>query len=238
MNLPTVNFSADRTVITEGGEAQLLTFNLSEPAPGDVEYNVDGSSGIAEFEFITENNVSDSFNITIAEGETEAVLVSQAISDDVEEGEEIFTTAIAEGDGYQINPNQSEVTTTILDTSTDLNTSTSTSISFELDDLLFSSQEAVADVSFNMDYIVGIEDSKFLDVNTIADSIEDYLANVPSEGDFFEVVAQDLTQFLATDAGLGLSEVAESITVEFNVKPYSAIPFPFAVESTVEIAEI
>lgn len=111
-------------------------------------------------------------------------------------------------------------------------------ISLELDDLLLSSQEAVADVTFDIDYIGGIEESEFLLVEEIADSIENYLVNVPSEGDFFEVVAEDLTQFLVTDAGLGISEIAESISVELDVEPYSAITFPFTVESTVEIAEI
>ena len=131
-DLPTVSITPENVSVTEG---ETFTWNISldqpapegglalslpitfnnDPAPGDVEYNVDGSSGIADFEFLVEEGVSESFNITIAEGETEAVLVSQAISDDVEEGEEVFTTAIAEGDGYLINPDQSEVTTTISD---------------------------------------------------------------------------------------------------------------------------
>ena len=186
----------------------------------------------------SEDDVSEGFNITIAEGETEAALVSQAISDDLEEGEEVFTTAIAEGDGYLINSDQSEVTTTIsdADTSTDLNTSTS--ISLELEDLLVPALEAVADVTLNIDYISEAKDSDFIDANVFADSIENYLASEPESGDFFEVTSEDLTEFLVTDANLGLSEVAESVTVEFDVEPYPGITFPFSIESTVEIAEI
>ncbi|MDJ0694528.1 hypothetical protein [Mastigocoleus sp. MO_188.B34] len=32
-NLPVVSFSVDRTVVAEGGEPQIFTFKLSEPAP-------------------------------------------------------------------------------------------------------------------------------------------------------------------------------------------------------------
>ena len=109
------NFSLDQPA-PEGGLSLFLPITVNnDPAPGDVEYNVDGSSGIADFEFVVEDGVSESFNLTIAEGETEAVLVSQAISDDIEEEDEIFTTAIAQGNGYLINPDQSEITTTISD---------------------------------------------------------------------------------------------------------------------------
>ncbi|WP_019509132.1 hypothetical protein [Pleurocapsa sp. PCC 7319] len=392
-DLPTVSITPENVSVTEGetfswnislsqpapeGGLALslpITFN-NDPAPGDVEYNIDGSSNIADFEFVVEEGVSESFNITIAEGETEAVLVSQAISDDVAEGEEVFTTAIAEGNGYSINPDQNEITTTIsdadtstdlptisvvaepteveegsqllwnfeltepvgeggltvaldlvedtdplpgdityfvdgsenvtdfeliineesglieqalvtlaegateatlvndiiadnttegeesvsfalsesdeygidsevnaasftiLDTSTDLNTSTSTSISFELNDLLVPAREAVVDVTFDLNYVSGIEDSEFLSVEEIADSIENYLADNPADGDFLEVITEDLAEFLVTDAGLGIGDVADSITVELDIEPNFDIPLPFSVTSTVEIAEI
>ena len=67
-----------------------------------------------------DENVSEGFNITIAEGETEAVLVSEVLIDDEIEGEESFTTIIAESDDYLVDPNQNQVVTNLLD----LNTST------------------------------------------------------------------------------------------------------------------
>ena len=256
MTLPTVSVTPETLIATEG-ETMRWNFSLDQPAPsgglalslpiienndpepGDVEYNINGSSGIADFEFVLGDNVSESFSITIAEGETEAVLVSQAISDDLEEGDEIFTTAIAQGDGYLVDSDQNEVTTTISDrdTSTDLVTSTSTSISFELDDLLVPARDAVVDVTFDLDYVSGIEDSEFLPVGEIADSIENYLANNPADGDFKEVITEDLREFLVSDAGLGIGEVAESITVELDVEPNLVIPFPFTVSSTIEIEQ-
>ena len=183
----------------------------------------------------SEDGVSEGFNITIAEGETEATLVSEVIIDNEIEGEESFTTVVSESEGYFVNSDRNKIVTNLLDSSTDLNTSTSTSISFELDDLLVPARDAVVDVTFDLDYVSGIEDSEFLEVGAIADSIEDYLANNPDHGDFFEVITEDLGEFLISDAGLGISEVAESITVELDIEPNSVIPFSFAVTSTVEI---
>ena len=183
----------------------------------------------------SEDNVSEGFNITVAEGETKATLVSEVIIDNEIEGEESFTTVIAESDDYLIDSDRNKIVTNLLDPSTDLNTSTSTSISFELDNLLVPARGAVVDVTFDLDYVSGIEDSEFLEVGEIADSIENYLANNSADGDFFEVITEDLTEFLVSDSGLGIGEVAESITVELDVEPSSVIPFPFSVTSTIEI---
>ena len=229
------NISLDQPAPSGGLALSLPIIENNDPEPGDVEYNIDGSSGIADFDFVLGEGVSESFSVTIAEGETEAVLVSQAISDEIEEADEIFTTAIAQGSGYLVDPEQNEVTTTILDSSTDSNTTTDTSISFELEDLLVPARDAVVDVAFDLDYVSGIENSEFLPVGEIADSIEDYLVNNPADGDFFEVITEDLGEFLVSDAGLGIGEVAESITVEIDIEPNSVIPFPFSVTSTVEI---
>ena len=252
-DLPTVSLFAEPTEVEEGEQLNFV-FNLSQPVPegglvvdldlvedtdplpGDISYFVDGSENVTDFELVIdeESGLIDQALVTLAEGATEATLVSDIIADNATEGEESVVYALAESDEYSIDSEDNTASFTILDTSTDLNTSTS--ISLELEDPLVPALEAVADVTFNIDYISGIEDSDFINANTFADSIESYLASEPESGDFFEVVAEDLTQFLATDAGLGLSEVAESITVEFDVEPYPAITFPFSVESTVEIA--
>jgi len=92
-----------------------VTFN-NDPEPGDVEYFIEGSSNITDFEFVVEDDVSIGFNLTIEEGATEATLVSEAVADDIEEGEEIFTTVIADGENYRANPAQNQVVTNILET--------------------------------------------------------------------------------------------------------------------------
>ena len=92
-----------------------ITVN-NDPAPGDVEYNIDGSTNISDFEFVEEDGVAVGFNLTIAAGETEATLVSEVVSDDLDEETEIFTTVIADGENYRANPAQNQVTTTLLET--------------------------------------------------------------------------------------------------------------------------
>ncbi|MGB6299699.1 MAG: hypothetical protein WBF90_26470, partial [Rivularia sp. (in: cyanobacteria)] len=66
-NLPVVDFSVDKTTIVEGGDAQILTFNLSEPAPsGGLVVNIrvddpDGDSGPGDTTFPPEfiSNITD-----------------------------------------------------------------------------------------------------------------------------------------------------------------------------------
>ncbi len=109
------NFSLNQPA-PEGGLTLTLpiTFN-NDPEPGDVEYNVEGSENITDFSFLVIDDISVGFSITIAEGETEATLVSQAVADDLEEIDEIFTTILNDGDNYRANPVSREVVTTIFE---------------------------------------------------------------------------------------------------------------------------
>ncbi|AFY58664.1 hypothetical protein Riv7116_6321 [Rivularia sp. PCC 7116] len=109
------NFSLNQPA-PEGGLTLSLpiTFN-NDPEPGDVDYNVEGSTNITDFSFLVVDNVSLGFNVTIAEGATEATLVSQAVADDLEEIDEIFTTILADGANYRANPVSREVVTTIVE---------------------------------------------------------------------------------------------------------------------------
>ena len=111
------NFSLNRPAPEGGLNLSLpITFN-NDPEPGDVIYNVEGSTGITDFDFLVVDNISIGFTLTIAEGETEATLVSQAVADDLIEIDEIFTTVLNDGDGYRANPVSREVVTTIVETS-------------------------------------------------------------------------------------------------------------------------
>jgi len=256
-DLPIVSLNAEPTNVNEGEQLE-FNFNLTEPVgegglvvnldlvedtdplPGDINYFVEGSENVTDFELLIneESGLIDGAKVTLAEGATSATLLSDIIADNATEGEESVTFGLAESKEYSIDSEVNAASFTILDTSTDLDTSTSTSISFELDDLSVPARGVVVDVTFDLDYVSGIEDSEFLEVGAIADSIENYLANNPGDGDFFEVITEDLGEFLVSDSGLGIGEVAESITVELDVEPNSVIPFPFSVTSTVEIAEI
>ncbi len=118
------NFSLNKPAPAGGLTLNLPITQNNDPAAGDVNYNVDGSSNISDFGFLVENDVSLGFSITIAEGETSATLVSQAVADDIAEGDEIFSTVLADGDNYRANPLNSEVVTTIVDDEQDSSTST------------------------------------------------------------------------------------------------------------------
>ena len=124
--LPIVSLTPETFIATEG-ETFAWNFSLSEPAPsggvslflpvtvnndpapGDVDFFVDGSSNISDFEFVVEDGVSIGFNFTIVEGATEATLVSEVVADDITEIDEIFTTVIADGENYRANPEQNQV---------------------------------------------------------------------------------------------------------------------------------
>ncbi len=51
---------------------------------------------VSFFEFLVENDLVVGFNLTIAEGETEATLVSQALIDEITEIDEIATIVVAD----------------------------------------------------------------------------------------------------------------------------------------------
>ncbi|MGB3535662.1 MAG: SGNH/GDSL hydrolase family protein, partial [Microcoleaceae cyanobacterium] len=109
------NFSLNRPA-PEGGLTLSLPITLNnDPEPGDVIYNVEGSTNIEDFGFITQDDVSVGFTLTIPEGETEATLVSEAVVDDIAEFDEIFTTVLADGNEYVANPVSNQVVTTIVE---------------------------------------------------------------------------------------------------------------------------
>ena len=255
-DLPTISVIAEPTEVPEGSQL-LWNFILTEavpeggltvaldlvedtdPLPGDITYFVDGSENISDFELIIdeESGLIEQALVTLNEGVTSATLVNDIIADNATEGEESVSFALAESEDYAIDPQVNAASFTILDTSTDLITTTSTSISFELEDLLVPARDAVVDVSFDLDYVLGIDSSEFIEVGAIADSIENYLASNFGEGNFFEVITEDLGEFLINDAGLGIGSVAESIAVELDVEPNLDVPFPFTVSSTIEVEQ-
>ena len=128
-NLPVVSFNADKTVISEGGEAQLITFNLSEPAPngglaiklriddpdgepGDTDNALELFSNIIDFGDGVENGVFVA-NITIAEGATEATIGIKARKEEKGEGEEKEERSGMEKEKDIVDSASTTITTTI-----------------------------------------------------------------------------------------------------------------------------
>ena len=132
-DLPIVTFSVDKTVISEGGEPQLYTFELSEPAPNDgltVKLVVESSDGkfgdvVGVPELFNNINASDAvvveengliaFEVTILPGATSANFGLEAPQDNLVEGNETFTFTLLDDESYSIDPAQAAITTTIID---------------------------------------------------------------------------------------------------------------------------
>ncbi|MDY7023620.1 MAG: SGNH/GDSL hydrolase family protein, partial [Cyanobacteriota bacterium] len=130
---PIVNFSVDRTTIIEGGDPQLLTFNLSQPSPeGGLVVNLrvddpDGDEGAGDTNFPPEliSNITDfgqveedgliTASLTIAEGATVATFGVAAFEDDLVEVGETYSFTLLEDENYIVAPDSTTITTTIED---------------------------------------------------------------------------------------------------------------------------
>ena len=84
----------------------------------------------------------------------------------------------------------------------------------------------VADVSVNLDYADGTDPSALVDIVSVGNYIEDFLANYPVEAGLYEVLNRDLTAGLLNESELGLSEVLDSLSINLDVEP-KIIPFQF-----------
>ena len=89
-------FTLDQPVPSGGLTLSLPITQNNDPAPGDVNYFVEGSTGITDFDFLVGDDVSLGFSVTLASGVTEAILVSEAVADGIAESDEIFTTVLAD----------------------------------------------------------------------------------------------------------------------------------------------
>ena len=84
----------------------------------------------------------------------------------------------------------------------------------------------VADVGVNLDYADEIDPNALIDIISVGDYIEDFLADYPVEAGLYEVLNRDLTEGLLNNSELGLSEVLDSLSVNLDVEP-KIIPFQF-----------
>ena len=238
--VPVVTLSSDVTEINEG-ENLALNFDLSSPVPAGgltVELDlIEGNDSIAQgFEFLPEasSNITDlkfltddageftGAEVTIAEGATSASIVSEIVADNLTEGDESVSLGLVDLDTYDVGINFS-----IIDTSTDLNTSV---VEVEGVPVPF-----LGDVDFavTIDYDLGIDASSFVSEPAIFDSIETYLANELQNFNFSELMVDDLAEFLASDSGLGIGSISESLTLDVEIAPNNLIPEPILVSSTV-----
>lgn len=103
-NQLTFSFTLSEPAPAEGLPVRLALYRDTDPAPGDIAYNVDGSNNIAGFELIRDDAglITDAM-VTIAGGATEATMLSNINADDVDEPEERVVFALAVSTGYEID---------------------------------------------------------------------------------------------------------------------------------------
>ncbi len=136
--VPVVSVNATPSTVEEGSQLK-WNFNLTQPAPtggltvefaltedtdplpGDIEYNVTGSSNITSFELLRDSaGVITGAKVGIAAGATSATLLNNVIADGLLEGPESVTYTLINGDLYEVNPTTNAAKFTLADTSTSL----------------------------------------------------------------------------------------------------------------------
>ena len=226
-NVPVVSLSTDVSQVNEG-EQLALNINLSSPVPAGgltveldlvegsdsfaegFEFLPNASSNITNLEFITEAGEVTGANVTLAEGATDASIVSEIVADGVTEGDESVSLSLVDGDAYDVTGG--DVSFTIIDTSTDLN-----STFLEIEDVLVPFLGEV-DFTIALEYNSGTN-SQFISETEVASAIDDYLANELADADVSELMVDDFTQFLISDSGLGISSITDSVAVELLIEP-------------------
>lgn len=115
---------------------------------------------------------------------------------------------------------------------------TSEFVSFQLKDVLIPAQSGVGNVTVNLDYKAGVDNSEFRNILPIAEFVKDSLTNSRNPNEFYEVITKNVTTSLLNNNSFGLASVLDFASVKLDVAPNSNIPFPFANTVTVTPNEI
>jgi serralysin len=134
-DLPIVTFNVDRNVISEGGEPQVYTFQLNEPAPdGGLTVRLLGEDSdrnpaepipvpelfnninLSDVKVVEENGLTI-FEFTILPGVTSATFGLEAPQDNEVEGDETFSLTLLDAENYSIDSAIVPIVTTITEKS-------------------------------------------------------------------------------------------------------------------------
>ncbi len=228
------NFDLSTPTPTDGLTVRLSLLRDTDPAPGDITYFVNGSQNITDFQLIrgTDGLITDAL-VTLAGGVTSAKLVSDVIADGVSEGAESVTYGLAAGDSYSIDPIINNASFTIVDPSyghdsSSAKTSTSELVSFELKDVVIPAQSGVANVSVNLDYKAGIDNSQFRNILPVAEFVKDSLTNSRNPNDYYEIINRNVTTSLLNNSSFDFTSVLDSASIKLDLAPNAGIPFAFS----------
>ncbi|MBD2773928.1 hypothetical protein, partial [Iningainema tapete] len=111
-------------------------------------------------------------------------------------------------------------------------TNTSELVSFELKDVLIPAQSAVANVSVNLDYKAGVDNTQFRNILPVAEFVEDSLTNSRNPNDFYEVINKNVTTSLLNNPSFDFTSVLDFASITLDVAPNSNIPFAFSNTTT------
>ena len=253
-DLPIVTFSVDRTVISEGGESQIFTFQLNEPAPdGGLTVKLqledpDGDFGDGGFPPQLFNNISDSnFAIengkliqefTISPGATEASFGFVAGEDNKVEGDETYTLTLLDGEDYSIDAASKPIVSTITDAGENLsginfdehNLTAGTIITNQFDGVEFSSSSEFGVMLFDTNNVTGDDfDLANPDLENVLIISEDGDSNDPDDNAAGGIINLKF-DYLVTVNSIGLLDIDEpgsSITFyDENSNPIETVKIP------------
>ncbi len=93
----------------------------------------------------------------------------------------------------------------------------------------------VNDVVLTIDYVRDL--GTFPNVIPVTNFVKSFLSNYPNPNDFYENISKNLTTAIFNNAaGLGLSGIIDSISIELSRDPIAILPYTFVSESTITAA--
>ncbi len=108
------------------------------------------------------------------------------------------------------------------------NLTTDELVSFELKDIVIPAQSGVANVTVNLDYKAGVDNTQFRNIIPVAEFVKDSLKNSQNPNEFYEVINRNVTTSLLNNSSFDFTSVLDSASVKLDVAPNASIPFAFS----------
>ncbi|MUG96660.1 hypothetical protein F7734_31700 [Scytonema sp. UIC 10036] len=101
-------------------------------------------------------------------------------------------------------------------------------VSFELKDVVIPAQSSVANVSVNLDYKAGIDNTQFRNILPVAEFVKDSLTNSRNPNEYYEIINRNVTTSLLNNSSFDFASVLDSASIKLDVAPNAGIPFAFS----------
>ncbi|HIK13096.1 MAG TPA: hypothetical protein IGS52_23050 [Oscillatoriaceae cyanobacterium M33_DOE_052] len=109
-------------------------------------------------------------------------------------------------------------------------------VKVEIEDLFVPVQGGtVNDVVLTIDYANSL--GTFPDISPVTNFVKSFLSDYPNPNDFYENISKNVTTAIFNNAaGLGLSGIIDSISIELSRDPIAILPYSFVSENTITAA--